>query len=249
MASSGKLVVLITGANSGIGFELAAQLLAKGTYHVLLGSRSTDKGTTAVKTLESRKLPGTIELIPIDVTNDNSIEKAANSVEENHGRLDVLINNAGIAGAETPLRQQMQEAFNVNATGTAVVTEFFAPLLQKSTSTSPPPRIINISSGAGSIDRRLDPKSVMYKINQVQYRASKTAQNMVTACQWAVYGPKIKVFAYCPGFTASNLGPHNTLESGARTAEESVRPLMDVVEGKRDEEAGRFLHKDGDYPW
>ena len=73
---------------------------------------------------------------------------------------------------------------------------------------------------------------------------------MVTACQWVEYGPLgIKVFAYDPGFTQSNLGPQNKAENGARPAAESVMPLIDVLEGKRDDEVGRFLHNTGVYPW
>lgn len=73
--------------------------------------------------------------------------------------------------------------------------------------------------------------------------------HQVTACQWVKYGPDVKVFAYDPGFTVSNLGPHNNVENGARSAKESVMPLIDVLEGRRDDEAGLFLHNTGVYPW
>jgi NAD(P)-dependent dehydrogenase (short-subunit alcohol dehydrogenase family) len=132
------------------------------------------------------------------------------------------------------------------------VTEAFAPLLLQKPSVAPavPRRIVNISSGAGSINRRLDPSSALYKFQGYQYRASKAALSMVTACQWVEYGPAgIKVFAYDPGFTQSNLGPHNKAENGAKTPEEAVLPLIDVLEGKRDEEAGQLLHNTGVYPW
>ena len=235
-------------ANAGIGFELAAQLMAKGSYHVLMGSRSLEKGKAAVKELESRKLPGSVELIPMDVTDDDTIERAATTVQRDHARLDMLVNNAAVSCMTPPLRQQMREAFDTNATGPAVVTQIFAPLLLKSS--APLRRIVNISSGVGSINRRLDPSSATYKMQGVQYRASKAALNMVTACQWVEYGPTgIKVFAYDPGFTQSNLGPHNTAENGAKPPSEAVMPLIDVLEGKRDDEAGKFLHNTGVYPW
>ena len=221
--------------------------MAKGSYHVLMGSRSSEKGNAAVQELQSRNLPGSVEMIPLDVTDDNTIERAANSVHRDHGKLDILVNNAGIASLAPPLRQQMRDAFDTNATGPAIVTTAFAPLLQKSTAS---PRIVNISSGVGSVNRRLDPSSPTYKIQGLQYRASKAALSMVTACQWVEYGPLgIKVFAYDPGFTQSNLGPHNKAENGARPAAESVMPLIDVLEGKRDDEVGRFLHNTGVYPW
>lgn len=221
--------------------------MAKGSYHVLMGSRSSEKGNAAVKELQSRNLPGSVEMIPLDVTDDDTIERAASSLHRDHGKLDILVNNAGIGSLTPPLRQQMRDAFDTNATGPAIVTNAFAPLLQKSTAS---PRIVNISSGVGSINRRLDPSSPTYKLQGLQYRASKAALSMVTACQWVEYAPLgIKVFAYDPGFTQSNLGPQNKAENGARPAAESVMPLIDVLEGKRDDEVGRFLHNTGVYPW
>ncbi len=161
-----------------------------------------------------------------------------------------IVNNAGLAGMELPLRQAMREAFDVNAAGPAAVVNAFAPLLRKSSMTSPPPRIINVSSGAGSINRCLDPTSPLYGMLGYQYRSTKAAMNMVTACQWVEYGKEgIKVFAYDPGFTISNLSAHNKAENGARSAEESASSLVDVIEGKRDDEAGMFLHNTGIYPW
>ena len=236
-------------ANGGIGFELAAQLMAKGSYHVLLGSRSPEKGNAALKGLQSRNLPGSVEMIPLDVTDDETIERAAKTVERDHGKLDMLVNNAAIVPFAPPLRQQMRDSFDTNATGPAVVTIAFAPLLKKSTSSLR--RIVNISSGVGSINRRLDPSSFAYNSFQgLQYRTSKAALSMVTACQWVEYGQVgIKVFAYDPGFTVSNLGPHNNAENGAKPAAEAVMPLIDVLEGKRDDEAGKLLHNTGVYPW
>ena len=72
---------------------------------------------------------------------------------------------------------------------------------------------------------------------------------MVTACQWVDYGPAIKVFAYCPGFTASSLVPYTNVESGAKPTAEAIPPLTDILEGKRDGEAGKFLNANGTYPW
>ena len=238
---------MISSANGGIGFELAAQLIAKESYHVLLGSRSPEKGNAALKELQSRNLPGSIELIVIDVTDDESIEQAAAAVLNSLGKLDILVNNAAIAIPSPPLRNGLQEAFNTNATGPAIVVNAFASLLKKSTAT---PRIINVSSGVGSIGRRLDPSSPSYKMQALEYRASKSALNMITACQWVEYGPQgFKVFAFCPGFAVSNLSHMNKLESGAKPTDEAVRPLVDIIEGKRDGEAGKFLNATGLYPW
>lgn len=105
-------------ANGGVGFELAAQLLAKGTYHVLLGARSAEKGNTAVKDLESRNLPGSVSFAHIDVTDDSTLEAAAKKVETEYGCLDVLVNNAAIGGIgiEDP-REQMLRCYDTNAVG------------------------------------------------------------------------------------------------------------------------------------
>jgi NAD(P)-dependent dehydrogenase (short-subunit alcohol dehydrogenase family) len=127
------------------------------------------------------------------------------------------------------------------------MVEAFAPLLRKSTAT---PRIVNVTSGAGSITIRLDPTSKTYNQKAVQYRASKSALNMVTAGQAVEYGPLgWKVFAFCPGFTVSNLGPHNNAEHGAKPTSEGAAPIVDILNGKRDDEHGGFLHNTGQYPW
>ncbi|KAF1928337.1 NAD(P)-binding protein [Didymella exigua CBS 183.55] len=252
MAALAKEIVLVTGANSGIGFELARQLLAKGTYHVLLSVRSTQRGTDALKDLESRNLPGSIEFLPLDLQDDATIAQAATYVTTTHGHLDILVNNAATASFASADRAAFKDSFDTNATGPYLLSKALIDLLQKSQN----PRIINVSSGAGSIGRRLTPASPMYKIQAEPYRTSKVAMNMLTMCLHVEYGLNygddgkgVKVFAHDPGFTVSNLSAANTKEQGARAAEESVKSLMDVVEGKRDDRVGRFIHNSGEYPW
>jgi NAD(P)-dependent dehydrogenase (short-subunit alcohol dehydrogenase family) len=258
--------MLTTAANSGIGFELAHQLLARGSYHIYLSARSPQKGNIALQDLQSRKLPGSIEFLPLDVQSDDQIASAASHINSAHGKLDILVNNAAVAtmsgGTE---RERLQSSFDINATGPYLLTKALIPLLRKSSN----PRIINISSGAGSLGRRLFPESPMYKIQGVPYRASKIAFNMISACLHVEYGlgveqidgdktegevdgaeqKNMKVFTYDPGFTISNLGPHNKAEFGARSAEDTVKSILDVVDGKRDEEVGKFIHNSGEYPW
>ncbi|EUC46972.1 hypothetical protein COCMIDRAFT_91367 [Bipolaris oryzae ATCC 44560] len=266
-----KEITLITGANSGIGFEIAHQLLQKGTYHVLFGSRNISKGSAALQNLQARNLPGSAELMHLDVQSDDHINQAAAHIREKHGKLDILFNNAAVALPEGATeRERMAAAFDINATGPWLLTKALIPLLKKSEN----PRIINISSGAGSIGRRLFPESPMYKIQAIPYRASKVAFNMLTACLYVEFGlgvkqtdamepvsgkgeagavegtdAKIKVFCYDPGFTVSNLGPYNKQEFGARSAEKTVDSVMELVEGKRDEGVGKFIHNSGGYPW
>ncbi|KAI9736908.1 MAG: hypothetical protein M1818_005959 [Claussenomyces sp. TS43310] len=183
-----------------------------------------DRGKAAVKKLQTRNLLGSVEVLPTYVTNDDTSERAATTVQRDHGKLGILVNNAGIGSVTPPLRRQMREAFNTNAIGSAVETIAFA-LLQKSSAS---PRIVNIRSGVGSISRRLNPSSPAIKFSRYT---------------------GIKVFAYDPGFTQSNLGPHNKAENGAKPASEAVMPLIDVLEGRRDDDVGKFLHNIGVYPW
>ncbi len=203
--------------------------------------------------LLSRNLPGAVDLIQVDVSEEKSIEAAAEEVRSKYGRqvsvapspstlcqvahaiiisrLDALVNNAAIGTPEGTLAQKMNDCFRTNSTGPAVMAEAFAPLLEKSVTT---PRILNVTSGAGSIELRLDPSGMMYKQQVLNYRASKSALNMITACQSVEYGPKgWKVFCFCPGFTVSNLSNMNKAENGAKPTSEGARPMVDILNGKR----------------
>jgi NAD(P)-dependent dehydrogenase (short-subunit alcohol dehydrogenase family) len=143
--------------------------------------------------------------------------------------------------------QKLNTAFRTNAAGPYVTVDVFAPLLSKSIST---PRIVNISSGAGSIGLRLNQNDAFYKMKQDQYRVSKAALNMVTACQITEYHPKgWKVFAYCPGWTGSNFTPRNKVANGAKPTSDGARPILKILNGERDAETGKFLTHTGEYPW
>jgi len=223
--------------------------MAKGPYHILIGARSASKGAAAVQHLQSQNHPGTCELLQIDQTDDDSIAAAAKTVEDKHGRLDILINNAAIA-LEEPTRENMTANFNTNATGVYFVTQAFRPLLLKAAARGTA-RVINVSSGMGSVGLKLDHSNWVSSVAALPYRASKAALHMVTA--ELIYEFKdegnVKFFTVCPGFTVSNLGPQNTVENGAKATDEAVRPLLKIVEGERDGEVNGFLHADGQYPW
>ena len=127
--------------------------------------------------------------------------------------------------------------------------QYFAPLLKKSHGT---PRIVNVSSGAGSIGSRLDRSGGMgTNIKAIPYRASKAAMNMVSACQLFEFEEHgFKVFTYCPGFTASNLSEHNKIELGAKPTGEGAAPMVEMLMGKRDGDVGKFLkHGMESFPW
>ncbi|EMC96362.1 hypothetical protein BAUCODRAFT_472464 [Baudoinia panamericana UAMH 10762] len=247
-----KVIVLITGANTGIGFELAAQLAAKGTYFVYLTARSVEEGQAAWERLRSWNYPGGSAFIQLDVTSDDSIHAAAAAVEQQTGRLDILVNNAAI-GRKSPenLREQMQACFDANATGPLILGDAFADLLKKST--HPLRRIVNVSSGAGSIGRMIDTtrQRPTHYGRTVAYSASKAAFNMVAAVHKNEFASSgVKVLVYNPGFTVSELGEFNTVANGAMPVDASVKLLVDVVEGGRDSEENLFLSgATGTYPW
>ncbi|KAI1755987.1 NAD(P)-binding protein [Xylaria castorea] len=243
-----KRLALITGANSGIGFEVANQLLADGSFHVLLGARSKEKGQTALTELRSRNLPGTVELLQLDVADESSVATAAKLVEEKHGRLDALINNAGIAGGQGTLAEQMVECFRVSAVGAQLMGDYFSPLLKKSAGT---PRIINVTSGAGSITNRMNPDGYGNTAQVIPYRVSKTALHMVTACQHRGFEDDgFKIFLYGPGPTVSNLSPSNS-GPGMKPTDVGAAPIVEMVQGKRDEDAGKYIEYGfpGAFPW
>jgi NAD(P)-dependent dehydrogenase (short-subunit alcohol dehydrogenase family) len=143
----------------------------------------------------------------------------------------------------------MAQCFQTNATGPFLMVEAFAPLLKKSKST---PRLVNVTSGGGSIARRLDPTAQPHRIGMwgIAYCASKAAMNLLTAAQSVVYGEQgVKVFAFSPGFVQSNLGPHNNAENGAKPTSEGAEPIVKILNGERDEEHAHFLTATGQYPW
>ncbi|KAK9366908.1 hypothetical protein V1509DRAFT_654352 [Lipomyces kononenkoae] len=240
MADAHKIVVLITGANSGIGFETAIALSqASADFHILFGSRSLEKGQKAldeIYTSHSSSLLGSLSLLQIDVTLESSILAARQDVETKYGKLDVLVNNAGIiVYRPTDTLTRLRETFETNTFAPAIVTEAFLPLLRN----SPNPRLIYVSSNQGSISLRLDPSYEYFQIKGNEYRMSKSALNMLAACHkvdFAEWG--CKVCAFNPGFMVTNLtgeeGRARRIQSGARNAREAADALVDVVQGGRD---------------
>ena len=169
------------------------------------------------------------------------------TVEASSGRLGILINNAAVASVpHLRLREQMRLAFDTNATGVAVIVDEFTSLLKRSSD----PRTVNISSGLGSVTARLDPNDPHYNMSNAEYRATKSALNTITACQWVeLKGEGSKIFSYCPGNTVSNMSSYNTIANGAKPTAESAFPLVKLIEGERDNEVERFLHSEGQYYW
>ncbi|MDF7815154.1 SDR family oxidoreductase [Hymenobacter sp. YC55] len=200
---------LITGANKGIGFETARQLLQHG-YYVYLGSRDLLKGQQAVDHLQAEGLTQ-VEPLVLDVTDSASIAAARAALGQKATGLDVLINNAGISGAmpqpalSTPV-SLMKEVFDTNLFGVVQVTQAFIDLLRQ----APEPRIVNLTSGLGSLTLHNDPTWQYYPIKLMAYNASKAALNMYTiTLAYELRESPFKVNAVDPGYTATDFTYHN----------------------------------------
>jgi NAD(P)-dependent dehydrogenase (short-subunit alcohol dehydrogenase family) len=213
--------VLITGANKSIGFETARQLLQKG-YYVYLGSRNIKNGQNAVEKLTAEGLHE-VETIQIDVSNAESVKAARTQIGQKTKVLDVLINNAGISGgmpqtASTPVTV-FKQVFDTNLFGVVQVTQAFMDLLQKSEQ----PRIVNVTSGLGSLTLNNDPTYKHYPVKAAAYNSSKAALNMYTiVLAYELRNTPFKVNAVDPGYTATDFNRH----TGPGTVEDAAERLV-----------------------
>ncbi len=242
-----KTIALITGSNKGMGFEAAHQL-AKQDIHVLIGARNAEKGQAAVKSLSDEGLSA--EFLLLDMTDEESVKNAAQAVAKQHGKLDILINNAGInpeyareifTFEELPL-DLMKQIYQTNVFGAFLAIREFLPLLRKSTAG----RIVNVSSSVGSLTDQSNPESPYYGINTVAYNTSKTALNALTV-QLAkqLSDTTIKVNSICPGWVKTDLGS----EAAPRTVNEGVRIIVQLATLGEDGASGGFFNEDGVIPW
>jgi len=203
-------LLLITGANAGLGYHTVKQLLPQGAFHMLVGARSLSKSQSAIKQIlsDDPKADGSLlEPIEIDLNSDDSIQAAVQYVEKTHGKLDILVNNAGISKVPgQTAREQWTAILGTNVVGTALVTNAFIPLLKKST--APNKRIVNVSSGLGSM--ALTQKAVVPIVEKyTPYSVSKAAENMLTLYTATLLKDEgITVLTLSPGFCATNLNDH-----------------------------------------
>lgn len=226
-------IALVTGANQGIGLQIATDLAASGLT-VLLASRNLDRGKSAAQSLN-----GDIHAIQLDVTDIASINAAATQIERQFGRLDILINNAGISRANGPESETMQDyiqrsratlipvdevrtIWETNVFGVLAVTQAFVPLLRKSKGAS----IVNVSSSLGSLTINSTPNPYRATFNP-GYGASKTALNAITlAFAIDLEAEGIKVNAVTPGFTSTALTNYEGTETVQQGAAEAVRVAL-----------------------
>ena len=240
-----KRIALITGANKGIGFETARQL-GKQQITVLLGARDTAKAEAAATKLRSEGLE--VHPLQLDVTDTVSIHRAAEKVATKFGRLDILINNAGVMIDDDTKKVSEQTlniwrtTFDTNFFGVVATTQSFLPLLRKSDAG----RIVNVSSILGSNTLHSDPQSPIYDTKLPAYNVSKSAVNAYTVqLAYELRDTPIKVNAAHPGWVKTDMGGEGA--------------TMDLVEGAKtsvalatlpsDGPSGSYIHLDQIIPW
>ncbi|HJY20441.1 MAG TPA: SDR family NAD(P)-dependent oxidoreductase, partial [Chthoniobacterales bacterium] len=227
--------VLITGANKGIGHEVARQLAAKG-FHVFVGARNTKAGRKASE--EVAKKFGKATFLEIDVADNDSVTTAAREFSNIEDHLDVLVNNAGIiVDGDSAILETSDDLFRntleTNTLGALRVTQAFVSLLRKSKA----PRVINVSSGGGQLTGGADGWAPAYCI-------SKTALNGVTV-QLAAALPKFAVNSVCPGWVRTEMGGENA----SRSVEEGADTIAWLASDAPQDLTGKFLRDRKEIPW
>ena len=229
-------ITFITGANKGLGYETARRLTELG-HTVILGARDPERGAVAAGRLGVR-------FVQVDVTDDASVARAAADVEAREGRVDVLINNAGIIGRRVAAADLTGDdarlVFDTNVLSIVRVTHAFLPLLGKSDA----PAVINVSSGVGSFTLTHDPDRVESTVSAPLYPASKAAVTMMTM-QYAKALPDIRFNAADPGYTATDLNGH----SGPQTVTEGTDAIVTLATEPPTAGTGRYIDRFGPVPW
>lgn len=245
---SEQKIALITGANRGIGFETARQLGKQG-IKVLVGARSEEKGQEAETKLKEEGFDA--EFVLLDVDDVKTHESAAKYVEETYGKLDILINNAGIfidesengvpIGASQTSSEVFRKTFDTNFFNTISITQAFVPLIKKSDAG----RIVFLSSGLGSLNLHSDPNSPIYNWKVPAYDISKTALNgYAVHLAYELKDTPIKVNAAHPGSVVTDMNANGEIE-----VEEGAKTSVDLATLPADGYTGKFIHLGNELPW
>ncbi|KAL1872107.1 hypothetical protein Daus18300_004476 [Diaporthe australafricana] len=250
MTADSKTIVLVTGANQGIGFEIAKKLNVEyENYHVIMAGRRKQAVEEAAQKLQAEGF--SVEPLVLDQSSDDSIAAAAKAIDEKYGHLDVLVNNAAISnishsadGKPLSTREQFSHILDTNVGGVQAVTDAFIPLLDKSAKTK---RIVFISSGLGSVSMKADPKSAVHKMEYVHYTTSKAALNQLALHYVARYEDKKdwKLNLCCPGYCATNLNGY----AGSEPPETGAINACRLAALGPDGESGTYTNKEGTIPW
>jgi NAD(P)-dependent dehydrogenase (short-subunit alcohol dehydrogenase family) len=229
-------ITLITGGNKGLGFEAARRLIAAG-HSVYLGARDHDRGRHAAQALGAA-------FVPLDVTDDASVTAAMAAIDDAEGRLDVLVNNAGIAGGRVPpaevTAQDLSRVYETNVFGLVRVTHAALPLLERSQA----PVIVNVASGLGSLGVVTDPKRMESAFPALAYGSSKTAVVALTV-HYAKALPQMRVNVVDPGYTATDLNAN----TGTQTVTEGTDAIVRLATVGPDGPTGGFFDRHGTVPW
>jgi NAD(P)-dependent dehydrogenase (short-subunit alcohol dehydrogenase family) len=226
-------VTLITGANKGLGYETARQLVERG-HTVYVGARDAERGEAAAVALGGH-------FVQLDVTEDASVEAALGVIAEREGRLDVLVNNAGMSAVGDVTGPIALEVFDTNAVGIVRVTQAALPLLERSAN----PVVVNVSSALGSFWAVTNPERRQFRFPSIIYGSSKAAVSMLTV-QYAKTYPHIKFNAVEPGFTATELTPF----SGAgQPVEIGAEVIVRMAAIGKDGPTGTFQEGDAELGW
>jgi NAD(P)-dependent dehydrogenase (short-subunit alcohol dehydrogenase family) len=243
-------IALITGANRGLGFEIARQLGHAGV-RTLVGARDPDKGKQAAAELAAEGLD--VDTVVLDVESASSVEAAAEQITNDHGRLDILVNNAGVLPEATardaaqPLDLPLfRKTFDTNLFGAVAVTQGFLPLLRR----SPAGRIVNISTTMGSLADQSDPSSPYYDLVVPAYQTSKAALNGLTiALAKTLADTPIKVNSVCPGWVQTDLGGPDNRAAAPLRADDAARIAVTMACLSDDGPSGQFVDRNGTVAW
>jgi NAD(P)-dependent dehydrogenase (short-subunit alcohol dehydrogenase family) len=237
-------IALVTGANKGIGFEIARQLGRRGMT-VYVGARDGRRGIEAAEKLQGEGIVA--RFVELDVLREETIRAAAATIEAAHGLLDVLVNNAGIAdrGDGPPSRTDLdavRRTLLTNFIGPAAVAQAMLPFLRRSKAG----RIVNVSSGLGSLAQNADPGWPYAQVKFLGYNASKAALNMLTVqLAYELRDTPIMVNSADPGYTATDLNDHRGTQTVAEGAAEAVRLALLPADGP----TGGYFSSAGPVPW
>ncbi|ETS73016.1 hypothetical protein PFICI_15191 [Pestalotiopsis fici W106-1] len=271
--SSEKDIVLVTGGNTGLGWEIVRALAGTSTaYEIIIGCRTVAKGEEAITTIKQAqpKTTSSFSTLQVDLSSDSSLEQAVEHITSKYGRLDVLINNGGaafdqdIASGRSSIRDAFNNSWDTNVSGTHVLTTLSVPLLLKSMD----PRLLFITSGTSSLAETEMMDNDMHKrlnasppagwpkppiMSHMAYRSSKTGLNMLMR-EWRrlLLNDGVKVWAISPGFLATGLtgaGAEKLKQMGALEPSVGGEFVRDVVQGKRDEYMGKVIRRNEIQPW
>jgi len=239
-----KRIALVTGANKGIGYETARQLASRGMT-ILLGAREEQRGKAAAAKLQSEGLD--VQFLRLDVNDQTTREAARRFIEDKFGRLDILVNNAAVAldinlkPSEVDM-QTLRKTFDTNFFGVISVTQALLPLIRKSDAG----RIVNVSSGLGSLTQNSDPSWEFYPVKLLAYNASKTALNAFTVMlAHELKDTAIKVNSADPGFTATDMNDHR----GYKTVEQGAAIITQLATLPASGATGGYFDDHGVLPW